>query len=545
MKANHHPKGSPQAPVALLRPISRRTAAAAAGALLLGLGAAGCSSSDDEDDGAPFLILSTGQAIATGTSPLAADDDWLAYLVSEAAQGGQDLNGDGDTSDGVAVRFDTDDGTAEVLGVAATDLAFARRTLFLTVLESQDDTDWNTDGDRNDRVLLFNTPASGQVTYLDDLTTDTEVIAIGSAVFYATPTAPTMELESNLRLVEVGVTGSAPGTPTMIMTGTDPNMDGISFTVNGRDQDIVFLSADETVDGDLNGDGDSTDEAIFAVMDAGAVTPTAVVTGVGVDLSSGPGVAMTPGGEWLVAFLAEEAQEGVSLNDPGNLPVGWAAANCSSADADTTDNVLHWFLFSDLAMNTPPENTGLVGDSTGKAYALGNGYVGVVSNEGDQGSGNCDYNGNGEFDDDVFRWIATSGPLGTVLPETSAPRLVAIDTDVPGGTGGVLGVDGLWVVQVDEAEDGREYDTDATTDRNIVLALDPEAVNPQWNNLHGTVVAVPTTATWMVPATGTTTEFYAAIAEETRTVAGAATLTATWTPMTRCPPSPGWPTARP
>ena len=62
---------------------------------------------------------------------------------------------------------------------------------------------------------------------------------------YAAEAAPTGALETNLRFTEVASNGAAPSTPATILTGTDPNNDGISYRVTGQDGDVVFLRADE------------------------------------------------------------------------------------------------------------------------------------------------------------------------------------------------------------------------------------------------------------------------------------------------------------
>ena len=219
---------------------------------------AGCSS-DDEESNDSFVLRSTGQAISTATSELLGDGDWLAYLVSEAAQGvgGTDFNGDGDTNDGIAVRVNTASRSVLTLNVAATQLAFARRTLFMSVDEAEDGRDWTRDGDMLDTAILYVTPTQTEPTLLDEAAPNSELIAIGGTVVYAAAEAPTVSMESNLRASVVATTGAEPGMPEMVLTGADPNNDGISFAVQGSDGDIVFLEADETVDGDLNGDGDA------------------------------------------------------------------------------------------------------------------------------------------------------------------------------------------------------------------------------------------------------------------------------------------------
>lgn len=506
----------------LRRPlVPHRAAALPLGALCV---LAACSSGDDDDtDANAFVVRNTGLAIASGTSPLLGSGDWLAFLVSEAAQGasGTDYNQDGDTLDSIAARVDTGTRTVTVLDVAAQELAFARSTLFMAVSEAADGRDWNGDMDTGDRVLLYATPGASTPAFLDTLSASTSITAIGGTVVYANADAPASTMETNVFVTVVGSTGAAPGTPAMALTGSDPNNDGISFRVTGSDGDVVFLRADETVDGDLNGDMDATDTDIFAVMDAGEVSPTVIVTGRSIAPSSTPtAVPVTGGGEWLVAFLVDESAEGVSLNDPADFSMSWTPPNCSGADTDTLDSVLFWFQISDLSMGTQAVNTGLIGDAAGTAYALRSQFVGVVSPEDEQGTGVCNLNGDGDESDMVFRWVAASNPAAAPLPVTTTSRLVAVDTSVPGGSGGVVRMADTWVILADEAADGRDWDTQPGTNRKVVLAHNPTNGSQTWNAAHGGSGAQAVAVSWMAEDPDSASRFFAAFVEEALSIGG-------------------------
>ncbi|MEL6427800.1 MAG: hypothetical protein AAFR54_01390, partial [Planctomycetota bacterium] len=468
----------------------------------------------------------TNFAAASGAIALRADGDLLAFSVSEAAQGagGTDFNQDGDIIDGIAVRVNTLNGSSVTLDVAVDDLEFARRTLFLVVQESRDSVDWNTDGDQTDRVLLYVTSAAQTATFLDTLDASSPIVAIGGTVVYASADVPTTSNTTNLRFVSVASNGAAPSAPTTVTSDVDPDGDGLVYGIHSADDDVVFLVADEASAGDLNGDGDSTDTSVLGVLDAGDVVPTAFSSGVGFAAGSVPtAVPISGGGEYLVAFLADEAQEGASLNDPIDFSPTWAVTSCSGADTDTTDAVLHWFQLTDLSMSTAPVNTGLVGRPTGRALALRSGYVGVISPESLQGTG-CDLNGDGDSSDPVFRWVAAQDPLGAVLPPNTTDVLVAVDEAMPGGFSGVVRLSDVWVVVVDEAADGRSsYDTDPGNDRDVVLALNPSNGSPSWNASH-TVSNIPVEVSWIAEDPENPSEFFAAITEEIRTVFGAGDL---------------------
>jgi len=517
-----------RAPIASRPPAGRAPLAAAA--LLAAALAPACSSSDDGDDpNDTFLVRSTQLALANGASALAIDGDWLAFPVSEAGQGasGTDYNGDGDLLDSIAARTDTSAQSTVTLDVAVTSLAFARRTLFLVVEESQDSVDWNGDTDMMDRVLLYVESSATTPTFLDTLDASSPIAAIGGTVVYAGADAPGGNLETNLRFVTVATNGAAPGAPQVVTTGADPGNDGITYGILGSDDDIVFLTADETVEGGtLNNDADATDTTIFAVLDAGAASPEAFLVEVAIGPATTPtAVPVAGGGEFLVAFLADESQESVSLNDPADFSMTWASPGCTGADVDTSDFVLHWFQLTDLAMSTAAVNTGLVGASDGRALALRSRFVGVVSPEGDQGGPTCDYNGDGDSTDPIFRWVAASNPAAPPLPPTTTTLMIAVDETVSGEAQGVVRLTDTWVISVDEAADGRSaYDGDPGTDRSIMLALNPGAATPAWNAAHSGSAMVPVGLTWMEEDPDNPAEFFGALDEEVRTLFSAGDL---------------------
>ncbi len=479
---------------------------------------ASCSESDDDEDTDAFVVRNTAHAAASGSTPLLGDGPWLAYLVSEAAQGagGTDFNDDGDLSDSIAVRVDTDDAsTPEVLDVAAEELLFARRTLFMVVDESEDGRDWNGDTVQDDRVLLHMTPNATVPVFVDELDGAASVpaVSLGGTITYAVPDAPTVDMETNLRTVTVETSGAAPGAASMIFATTDPTMDGISFSITGVEDDIIYVTSDETVDGDLNGDGDATDTDIFGVIDAGAATPEAVCSCLAISPASTPtAVPITSGGEWLIAFLVDEAAEGENLNDPALFSAAWQPSNCSGVpDSDQSDHVLHWFQLTDLAMGTAAVNTGLVGASTGIAYAMRSEFVGVVSPEASEGG--CDLNGDSDATDSIFRWVAASNPTDPQLPVVNSTRLLAVDTTIPGGSGGVVRLTNLWVLNVDEAADGRDYDNDPGTNREVIAAHEPSEGGQDWNFNHGRTVARPVGLTWMAEDPESASRFFGAFSE--------------------------------
>ncbi|MFT6109503.1 MAG: hypothetical protein ACJA2W_002425 [Planctomycetota bacterium] len=507
----------------------RSSARLQAGALsVLLLVAAGCSNDEDESDTEAFVVRSTRHAAASGGTPLLGSGPWLAYLLSEAGQGagGTNFNAanmDMDTLDSIAVRVNTATQSREILNVAAEELMFARRTLFMVVSETADTRDWNNDMDMDDRVLLYQTPNATEPVFLDTLSaTGQAAIAIGGTVTYTSDVAPTMDMETNLWVATVETSGAAPGTPIMVPATTDPTMDGISFKLFGSDGDIIFLTTDENVEGELNGDGDAVDEFILGVFDAGSSMPEAVCSCLPIASTSTPtAVPISSGGEWLVAFLVDEAAQNANLNDPGLFSGLWQPANCSGvADVDMTDAIMHWFQLTDLTMGTAAVNTGLVGAANGTAYALRSSFVGVVSPETAEGAGGCDLNGDTDTLDSIFRWVDASNPASTPLPVTTTARLFAVNTTIPGGSGGVVRMSNTWVINVDEEDDSRNHDGDATTFRDVIAAHKPSSTSQSWRFTHGASSARPVGASWMAEDPESASRFFAAFSEDFGTIGG-------------------------
>jgi hypothetical protein len=320
--------------------------------------------------------------------------------------------------------------------------------------------------------------------------------------------------------VRVPSRGAAPSAA-MFVTSTiaDVQDNGISFRIAGTEGDIVLCLADETAETeDLNGDGDQNDTAVLAALDAGDAVPALFGTGLAVASTPVFDVAAV-GTDWLVAFLVSEAAQVENLNDPTLFAGSWQPGNCAGRDdTDQLDHVLHWFEFSDLVANARVTNTGLVGNVSEPVLAHPSGFVAVVSLESDEGNGGCDLNGDGDFVDPIFRWVDATTPGAPVLPVTSSTRLLAVARNnvVPGNTGGMLAVGDAFVIVVNEAADGRDYDGDAGTDRNLVAAHVPASSGQSWNFQHGSGTPAPVAVSWVGADPRVTNRFGAAITEDGR-----------------------------
>jgi hypothetical protein len=114
----------------------------------------------DQADFVPFLyeplrgrLTNLGLAEALGIAPLFLERS-LVLIVSEAANRGLDLDGDGDALDLVPHVFDLVNRTITNLAVAGTVFRAADGRLLFARSEAQAQVDWNRDGDQLDSILF-------------------------------------------------------------------------------------------------------------------------------------------------------------------------------------------------------------------------------------------------------------------------------------------------------------------------------------------------------------------------------------------------------
>jgi hypothetical protein len=103
----------------------------------------------------PVLGQATNLALAhsTASAPIFLQRS-LVVLVSEADQGAEDLDGDGDADGLVPHVYDLVNGTMTSLGIDGAAFASARGYLLIGRLEAEASVDWNGDGDKTDSVLF-------------------------------------------------------------------------------------------------------------------------------------------------------------------------------------------------------------------------------------------------------------------------------------------------------------------------------------------------------------------------------------------------------
>jgi len=221
----------------------------------------------------------------------------VAFHVPEAAQGGSDLNGDGDALDGVLFvhRFDTH--ATVGLGLAAWDLALDDEYLVFHVREdAQGASDLDGDGDADDFVPHVHRLADGSTTSL----------GVASGFLGATPSS-----------------SSIPPAPAL-------QAPWVAFPHPEAGQD-------------LNGDGDGLDVVPYLVDLVGG-------TGGPVPVAATPGPFLQPG---ELALRVSEAQQGEDLDGDGLL-VSRVAQVLHVASGQRADTRTHGFFTGPAFANRYP-----------------------------------------------------------------------------------------------------------------------------------------------------------------------------------------------
>lgn len=471
----------------------------AAGSLL-----AGCSGGGGGSGVANFDPKRVANATAAA-SPLVIEGKWLVYLASEAlsAVGGTNFNagtGDGDTNDDCAVVVDMTTKAEVDLGVATLEAKIVGDQIYLMVAETADSKDWNLDADTNDRVLLHYSKTS-PLSFVDEIDSGNNAWAVvdGRLYYVSDDTAGLVNGDTSLNYLET----SAPTTPVVVLHSDAANT--LEPEILGVDEDLIFLIADETSEGrDLNGDGDSLDPYVLALLDGTNLAGVIQNVGLSIEDDSSPFSARSTGaGDWLVGFLVDEATQSDAasgLNDPISQGFGnnWKPTNCAGyADVDQTDHVLHviesYAAWSAAPLVAPPENTGLPGNdrvlTTTTAAA-------TLVDEADEGGGACDLNNDGDFTDTILRWVIASAPQA---PFGTATQMNAVEDSLPGGTDGASDLSNKWICVVSESDDNTDHDGDAATTHNLVAWLDPAAGSPVWvfDTNPSSAGLQPAGASWM------------------------------------------------
>ena len=263
----------------------------------------------------------------------------LAFLAQEGAV---DLNGDGDTSDGVWHIYDTATGSLTNLRLAAGLFSFnppftdGRRVVF-AVEESSQAKDLNRDGDRFDTVphifdlvtgRIQNVGLAGFLT-LGGRWIPVSVYEGGTAIGDDGTISEGVDLNDNgknfdnvLHLFDT-VTGRATNLRLSAESsrGGDPGTLGAGFNVGGGEALAVISESRQLVD--LNGDNDIADAILHRIeLASGRVTNTRIAVASAGQGNVFPSLGPTPipfaFHEGLAIFNLAEADQGKDLNGDGD-----------------------------------------------------------------------------------------------------------------------------------------------------------------------------------------------------------------------------------
>lgn len=211
-------------------------------------------------DGSATLNLGRA-ARAVALSP-----SWVAALVGESAEGDSDLNTDTDTDDAVVHVHPAGPGAWTNLGHAADTLALAgTRVAYLTPESAQGGDDLNDDGDADDRVVQTYDAASATA---DNVGEAAEELVLGATGLVAFRTAEAAQggLDLNddgdaddgvLQVYDVAngtLLNSRQAVTPCRLEACDPRL---PYRV--RNDTVTFLTLEADQDEDLNGDGDLGD----------------------------------------------------------------------------------------------------------------------------------------------------------------------------------------------------------------------------------------------------------------------------------------------
>jgi hypothetical protein len=450
-----------------------------------------------------FAVRRTTVSVASST-PTALSGKNLAFLADEATTGagGTDMNLDGDKIDTIAVAVNMSSHAETNLDVAAQAVAWIGDELYLQVDEALDGHNWEVSDTGDKIVLLHWSAASGVLTFVDRLAAagTTKMIAVGTNLFYSAARAPALSMESNLGVIQ----SSDPLVPIEIVTQDTGGP--LSPRLYAEDESLIALTLDETAEGrDLNGDADTTDTAVLALLDATLTTNAIRSTELALPALGSPWRAKRTSSsshDWEVGFLVSETDQGATnFNDPALFSASWKPTQCTGpqADIDTTDDVLHFLKFADWDQDPvmdPPVNTGLVGT---RKVAIANGYVATITPENDTpeigAEGTCDLNADGDKLDYVVRWVHIATP---VLPLTPAANIHAL-ADIAGGAHGLSELENRFVIIVSEADDDLDLDGDAMKIFDLAGWLSPSGSggsSTPWDFTHGTSNSTFVGASW-------------------------------------------------
>jgi hypothetical protein len=377
-------------------------------------------------------VLNSGLALPSGLAGCVALAPFVVAPVSEVAMG-QDLNGDGDTTDQVIHSLDVltdakvNAGLASVGPYVANDLF----VLFLVPESGQGNVDLSGDGDTADAVWFLFDPA--------------QPLGGNNPRSLGVPAQP-------VPTAAAGTTGGFVFTESEAAAGIDRNLDGdkaddivVAVATTGpiapfrsalarspigpyaaRAGRALFTLTEPGNAADLNGDGDTSDVVLGSVDFTTGLAALRFIGAGGRARSVGTlPYALTDG---AAVYLIDEASEG---------------ATDVNLDGDATDAVVGVYTFSSLSEQRPVTPLlAQLGVSASPPLGVGTGphraIVGAL--EAGQGAAGKDLNGDGDTADAVLGWIDTLNAPGSL--HVLAFALAPVPATLDGTRGIVAGIEG-------------------------------------------------------------------------------------------------------
>jgi hypothetical protein len=362
--------------------------------------------------------------------PVALSPEWIAIQVSEAENGGQDLNGNGMPADDVMFLYNPATKQKTNLGVVGGAPLWDGGKLYFQQVESAQKQDFNGDGDQRDLVLAYHDPATKQTVNLgmecgmgfrvagDWIATMTSEQAVNRDLNLdkdATDTVVQLYQISAKRWLNTGLTTAAEVEVQVQLTSK-----------------LCAVGVEEAFMGnrDLNGDNDQKDCVLHVLTLPTDATAAPTIFNTRMDASAG---FVAEGN--FVGFVTGEA-------DQGNTDL--------NGDKDTKDDVVQVYVVGQAAV----VNTKLEGI---QGIIAGGGKIAIPCSEQDQG--NVDLNGDKDTEDYVLFLYDVARNALTNTKCTVEDTLT--------GSEGVLG----WTV-LEEDQGNRDLNRDGDTDDSIAAVMD-------------------------------------------------------------------------
>jgi hypothetical protein len=371
----------------------------------------------------------TGLAIGTDFNRAAVIGSLVLVPVSENEMGA-DLNADGDQSDRVLEQVDTDGQVSFNLGVAVTGriLASDQHFAFQIGEAAQGGADLNGDGDTSDAVWFVFDPARppGPANPFNTMlaTSSIGLVGVGTTggfVLLQSEASSGVDLNNDgdaLDIIPTVFDGRAFAVSTVPIP---PHAAGTPLVARaGR---VLVAAAEQAATADLNGDGDQTDTTLgYVDFNIGIAVYRPIGNAFARAIANHP-YALTDGE--AVYFIDEASDAGIDLNNDGDAVDAVIAVYGIAAGTQER-----------LPFNPAISSLALAG-ATSVGIGVGPSRAIVAIDEA--GQGNSDLNNDFDTVDFVLAWINTSGAPGT-MNITAPPYTLAPQTPVIDGVRGVVAV---------------------------------------------------------------------------------------------------------